>query len=93
MAPTLTEPVKVKIPPGSKADSKLRLKGKGLPTATGGRAISFSKLKVVMPTAISDEERALRTIEPRSPQRSARRDPRRIQTQFILSILTEAGRP
>ena len=35
-APTLTEPVKVKVPAGSKADSRLRLKGKGLPAATGG---------------------------------------------------------
>lgn len=59
MAPTLTEPVKVKIPPGSKADSKLRLKGKGLPTATGDQGDLFLKLKIVMPTAISDEERAL----------------------------------
>jgi len=59
MAPTLTEPVKVKIPPGSKADSKLRLKGKGLPTTTGDQGDLFLKLKIVMPTTISDEERAL----------------------------------
>ena len=59
MAPPLTEPVKVKIPPGSKADSKLRLKGKGLPTSTGEQGDLFLKLKIVMPTAISDEERAL----------------------------------
>ena len=59
MAPTLAEPVKVKIPPGSKADSKLRLKGKGLPTASGDQGDLFLKLKIVMPTALSDEERAL----------------------------------
>jgi DnaJ-class molecular chaperone len=59
MAPTLTEPVKVKIPAGSKADSKLRLKGKGLPTAGGDQGDLFLKLKIVTPTAISDEERAL----------------------------------
>ncbi len=59
MAPTLTEPVKVKIPAGSKADSKLRLKGKGLPTATGDQGDLFLKLKIVMPTTLSDEERAL----------------------------------
>lgn len=59
MAPTLTEPVKVKIPAGSKADSKLRLKGKGLPTANGDQGDLFLKLKIVMPSAISDEERAL----------------------------------
>jgi DnaJ-class molecular chaperone len=59
MAPTLTEPVKVKIPPGSKADSKLRLKGKGLPTGSGEPGDLFLKLKIIMPTALSDEERAL----------------------------------
>ncbi len=59
MAPTLTEPVKVKIPPGSKSDSKLRLKGKGLPTAGGQHGDLFLKLKIVMPTGLSHEERAL----------------------------------
>jgi DnaJ-class molecular chaperone len=59
MAPTLTEPVKVKIPAGSKADSKLRLKGKGLPTAGGQHGDLFLKLKIVMPTGVSEEERAL----------------------------------
>ena len=59
MAPTLTEPVKVKIPPGSKADSRLRLKGKGLPTASGGHGDLFLRLKIVMPSAVSQEERAL----------------------------------
>ncbi|HVG02921.1 MAG TPA: DnaJ C-terminal domain-containing protein [Nitrospira sp.] len=59
MAPTLTEPVKVKIPAGSKADSKLRLKGKGLPTAAGDQGDLFLKLKIIMPSALSDEERVL----------------------------------
>mgnify|MGYP000901840006 FL=1 len=59
MAPTLAEPVKVKIPAGSKADSKLRLKGKGLPTSAGEHGDLFLKLKIVMPTGLSDEERAL----------------------------------
>ena len=49
----------MKIPAGGKADSKLRLKGKGLPTATGEHGDLFLKLKIVMPTGISDEERAL----------------------------------
>lgn len=59
MAPTLTEPVKVKIPPGSKADSKLRLKGKGLPTGSGAHGDLFLKLKIVMPATLSEQERAL----------------------------------
>ncbi len=59
MAPTLTEPVKVKVPPGSRADSKLRLKGKGLPTASGGHGDLFLTLQIVIPSSLSEEERRL----------------------------------
>ncbi|MDH5251773.1 MAG: J domain-containing protein [Nitrospira sp.] len=59
MAPTLTEPVRVKVPPGSKADSKLRLKGKGLPAATGGHGDLFLTIQIVMPPSSTDEERML----------------------------------
>lgn len=59
MAPTLTEPVKVKVPVGSKADGRLRLKGKGLPSATGGHGDLFFTLQIVMPTDVTDEERVL----------------------------------
>ncbi len=58
-APTLTEPVKVKIPLGSKADSRLRLKGKGLPSATGGHGDLFLTLHIVMPPMSTEQERAL----------------------------------
>lgn len=58
-APTLTEPVKVKVPAGSKADSKLRLKGKGLPSATSGPGDLLLSLRVVMPALVNDEERVL----------------------------------
>jgi len=59
MAPTVGEPVRVKIPPGSRAESKLRLKGKGLPTASGGHGDLFLTLQIVMPASLSDDERAL----------------------------------
>ena len=59
MAPTLTEPVKVKVPAGSRADGKLRLKGKGLPSATGGHGDLFLTLQIVMPATLSEEEQAL----------------------------------
>lgn len=59
MAPTLTDPVRVKIPPGSRAGAKLRLKGKGLPTASGGRGDLFFTLQIVMPGSLSDDERKL----------------------------------
>lgn len=59
MAPTLTEPVKVKVPAGSRADGKLRLKGKGLPSATGGHGDLFLILKIVTPPTITEEEETL----------------------------------
>jgi DnaJ-class molecular chaperone len=59
MAPTLGEPVRVKIPPGSQADGKLRLKGKGLPTASGTHGDLFLLLQITMPSSLSDAERKL----------------------------------
>ncbi len=59
MAPTLGEPVRVKIPAGSQADGKLRLKGKGLPTASGSHGDLFLILQITMPSSLTDEERKL----------------------------------
>jgi DnaJ-class molecular chaperone len=59
MAPTLTEPVRVKVPPGSKAEGKLRLKDKGLPSAAGGHGDLFLNLQIVVPPTVTEEERAL----------------------------------
>jgi DnaJ-class molecular chaperone len=59
MAPTLTEPVRVKVPAGSRAEGKLRLKGKGLPSATGGHGDLFLVLHIVMPPSITEEEQKL----------------------------------
>jgi len=59
MAPTLTEPVRVKVPPGSKAEGKLRLKDKGLPSAAGGHGDLFLHLQIVVPPTVTEEERAL----------------------------------
>ncbi len=67
LAPTLAEPVRVKVPPGSRADGKLRLKGKGLPTASGGRGDLFYTLQIVMPPVTSDEERKLYEHLSRAP--------------------------
>ncbi|HXV68851.1 MAG TPA: DnaJ C-terminal domain-containing protein [Nitrospira sp.] len=57
MAPTLGEPVRVKIPPGSQSDGKLRLKGKGLPTASGSHGDLFLILRIVMPPSVMEDER------------------------------------
>jgi len=74
LAPTLTDPVRVKIPPGSKAEGKLRLKGKGLPTASGGHGDLFFTLQIVMPGSISDEDRKLYEQLGRSPHPDPRAD-------------------
>ena len=80
-APTLAEPVKVKVPPGSKADGKLRLKGKGLPSASGGPGDLFLTLQIVMPSGLTEDERVL--YEQLSKQRHP--DPR-------LDLLSHAQR-
>lgn len=72
MAPTLGEPVRVKIPAGSRADSKLRLKGKGLPTATGTHGDLFLTLQIVMSPSISNEERLLYEQLARQPHQDPR---------------------
>ena len=74
MAPTVGEPVRVKIPPGSRAESKLRLKGKGLPTASGGHGDLFLTLQIVMPSSLSDEECALYEQLAQQPHSDPRSD-------------------
>jgi DnaJ-class molecular chaperone len=59
MAPTLMEPVRMKVPPGSRADSKLRLKGKGLPAANGSHGDLFLTIQIVMPPSSTDAEHKL----------------------------------
>jgi DnaJ-class molecular chaperone len=59
MAPTLMEPVRMKVPPGSRADNKLRLKGKGLPAANGGHGDLFLTIQIVMPPSSTDAEHKL----------------------------------
>lgn len=81
LVPTLTDPVRAKIPPASRAGSKLRLKGKGLPTASGGHGDLFFTLQIVMPPSLTDEDRKLYEELARSP----RPDPR-------AELLRTAGR-
>lgn len=74
LAPTLTDPVRVKVPAGSKAEGKLRLKGKGLPAASGGHGDLFFTLQIVMPGSISEEDLKLYEQLGRSPHQDPRTD-------------------
>lgn len=58
--PTLDDPVRVSIPPGTQSGEILRLAGKGLPSYGGARQGDLMLVvKVAVPQEISDEERRL----------------------------------
>src|SRR5258706_6888463 len=57
--PTPSAPVLLKVPPGTHAGQHLRLGKRGLPTPRGGEGDLFAIVQIVVPTAVSDPERAL----------------------------------
>ena len=59
--PTLEgKKLKVKVMPGTQAEAKLRLKGKGLPTSgKGGRGDLLVKIEIGIPKTLTDEQREL----------------------------------
>lgn len=57
--PTLSGPVKLKIPAGSVAQQKLRLKGKGLPTRSGTNGDQFVIVTIIVPDTLTDQEKQL----------------------------------
>ena len=56
--PTLGGSVRLRIPPDSASGIKLRIKGNGLP-GKNGRGDLFAVLRIVMPTAATDEQKRL----------------------------------
>lgn len=58
--PTLTEKVKLRIPPGTQTDTYFRLKGKGVPRLRGyGQGDQHVKVVVVTPTNLSEHQKEL----------------------------------
>ena len=58
--PTIDTPVKMVVPPGTQNDKVLRLRGKGLPhQKKEGRGDHFVKVKINIPTIITDDEKKL----------------------------------
>jgi curved DNA-binding protein len=51
--------VNLKIPPGSQSGWKMRLRGKGLPKAGGGRGDLFAEVSITVPRELSEKEREL----------------------------------
>ena len=56
---TLNGSVRVRIPAGSSSGRKIRLRGKGYPAGGAGAGDLIAEVRVVVPTTLSDEERAL----------------------------------
>ena len=57
--PTLNGRVSVKIPPGSRAGQKLRVRGRGLPRPSGGEGDLYAVLQVVTPSVLGEREKQL----------------------------------
>ncbi|HZN05881.1 MAG TPA: J domain-containing protein [Pyrinomonadaceae bacterium] len=58
-APTIDGRVEVTVPAGAKSEQRLRLRGQGLNKRNGGRGDEYVRLKIVVPTDVSAEERRL----------------------------------
>jgi DnaJ-class molecular chaperone len=71
--PTLDGPVQLRIPAGSQAGDKLRLRGKGAPVRGGARSDLIAHLEVKLPKQATPEiEEALRTVSAAVPDPRAR---------------------
>jgi curved DNA-binding protein len=74
--PTLDGKARVKVPPGSSSDRRLRLRGKGLPSPRGDPGDLYAVVKIMVPRTPTGEERELferlasvSSFDPRSGRR------------------------
>ncbi len=57
--PTPGGPVRLKVPPATRAGQRLRLAGRGLPRPGGGAGDLYANVQIVVPGAVSAREQAL----------------------------------
>jgi DnaJ-class molecular chaperone len=57
--PTLEGKVKLKLPAGASSKQQLRLAGKGMPRAGGGRGDLYVQVRIVVPKDLTNEEKEL----------------------------------
>jgi curved DNA-binding protein len=57
--PTLEGSARLKLPPGSQSGQRFRLRGHGLPTASGARGDLFVEAQVQIPKKLTDREREI----------------------------------
>jgi molecular chaperone DnaJ len=58
-APSLEGPIKLRIPPGTAAGQRLRLRDRGAPTAAGGRGDLIVEVRLVLPTLLDERGKDL----------------------------------
>lgn len=56
---TLSEPVTLKVPPGTQSGQKLRLRAKGMPNAKGSPGDLYAVTQIKIPKSLSKKERQL----------------------------------
>jgi curved DNA-binding protein len=57
--PTPGGDVKVKVPPGSSSGKRLRLRGKGMPSARGRAGDAYAVIEIMVPAKLTEAERGL----------------------------------
>jgi molecular chaperone DnaJ len=72
--PTLDGGVKLKVPPGTQAGQRLRVSGRGAPTATGGRGDLVVEVKLVLPDSVDERSKDLMREFGRLNSEDVRRD-------------------
>ena len=59
--PTLTDPTTIQIPQGTQADTRFRLRGKGMPNVNSrGHGDLYVRVQVAVPTKLSRDQKSLR---------------------------------
>ena len=56
---TLEGGATIKLPAGSSSGRRIRLRGKGLPRASGDRGDQYAEVRIVVPQTLNDEQRRL----------------------------------
>lgn len=57
--PTLSGRVQIKVPAGSSSGRRIRLRGRGMPTAEGGHGDLYAEIQIALPEELSAREREL----------------------------------
>ena len=57
--PSLEGPVKLRIPPGTQAGQRFRLRDRGAPTVSGGRGDLLIEVRIVLPAVVDERGKEL----------------------------------